>query len=343
MRRKVLITNWVHTDVHRMLDEVGSVEANMERVPWSRAETIRRAQDASAMVAFMTDSVDEDFLARCPQLKVIACALKGADNFDLEACKRRGVSVCIVPDLLTAPTAELTVGLMIMLGRNLLLGDRSIRTEGFSGWRPNFYGSGLDGSAVGIIGMGAVGQAIARRVRGFRSRISYFDERRLRPSEEDALDVVYRDLRTIIGGSDYLVLAAPLTGTTYHIIGAEQISTMKRGALLINPARGSLVDESAVADAIESGHLGGYAADVHECEDWAIAGRPDKINERLIRHPRTVLTPHLGSGVDRIRHEIAVAAASDIVRFFAGQPMQGSVLDMRSFDSRAQPTGTVHA
>lgn len=343
MNRKILVTNWVHADARRLLSQFGEVEANLDRTPWSPSEIAQRAKDASAMVAFMTDSVNDAFLAGCPNLKVIACALKGADNFDLDACRRRGVSVSIVPDLLTAPTAELTVGLMIMLGRNLLLGDRAIRSQGFSGWRPTLYGTGLDGSAVGIIGMGAVGQAIARRVAAFRSRISYFDEHRLRPSEEDALGIVYRDMKTIIAESDYLVLAAPLTNESFHMIGAEQLASMKSGALLINPARGSLVSESAVADALESGHLGGYAADVHECEDWAIPGRPDGIDERLILHPRTVLTPHLGSGVDRIRQEISMAAVSDIGRFFSGQLMRGGVIDARMPDAMTASLETMHA
>ncbi|HCD84363.1 MAG TPA: hydroxyacid dehydrogenase, partial [Agrobacterium sp.] len=167
MPRKTVVTNWVHPEILEVLKEVGPVVANTTRQPWSREEIVSHAKDADAMVAFMTDHVDEAFLAACPDLKLISCALKGADNFDVDACRRMGVAVSIVPDLLTAPTAELAIGLTIALGRNILLGDRSIRSSGFDGWRPELYGTGLDGSTVGIVGMGAVGQAIAHRLKGF--------------------------------------------------------------------------------------------------------------------------------------------------------------------------------
>ncbi|MFG1235667.1 phosphonate dehydrogenase [Xanthobacter autotrophicus DSM 597] len=321
MARKTLVTNWVHPDVLDLLATRGAVDANLSREPWPRAEIIRRARDADAMMAFMTDHVDAAFLDACPNLRMVACALKGADNFDAEACRARGVALTIVPDLLTAPTAELTVGLMIALGRNLLAGDRLIRAELFAGWRPVLYGMGLDGAEVGIVGMGAVGQAIAHRLRPFRCRISYCERRPLTPAAEDALGLLRRDWPSLLANSDYLVLALPLSGPSQHLVDAEALAAMKSGALLINPARGSLVDEAAVADALEHGHLGGYAADVFETEDWARPDRPSGIEPRLLSHPRTVLTPHIGSAVDRVRRDIALAAARDIVRYLDGEPM----------------------
>lgn len=239
-----------------------------------------------------------------------------------------------MPDLLTAPTAELTVGLAITLGRSILPGDHSVRSGSYRGWRPEFYGTGLDGSAVGIIGMGAVGQAIAHRLRPFRCHISYYDQRRLTPSSEDQLGIVHWNLDTLIAQSDYIVLAAPLTPTTHHLINSARIAMMKPGALLINPARGSVVDESAVADALESGHLGGYAADAYECEDWALSGRPQSIDIRLLNSPRTVLTPHIGSAVTRVRRDIELTAAQELSRFFSGQPLQCQALSAHDNPSR---------
>ncbi|MBQ8103914.1 MAG: phosphonate dehydrogenase [Afipia broomeae] len=333
MARKTLVTNWVHPEVLDLLRTRGPVEANNTREPWPRHELLSRAREADAMIAFMTDHVDDAFLAQCPELRVIACALKGADNFDLAACRRSGVAVSIVPDLLTAPTAELTVGLMISLGRNLLQGDRTIREGSFAGWRPILYGTGLDGASVGIIGIGAVGQAIAHRLRAFRCRLSYFDVRPLSPAKEDGSGLMRRDLPQLLSESDYVVLALPLGENSVHIINAETIAQMKPGALLINPARGSLVDESAAADALEAGHLGGYAADVFELEDWAQTNRPARIEPRLLGHPRTILTPHLGSAVDLVRRDIALAAARDILRFLDGAPLQGGVVDPRQIQT----------
>lgn len=326
-RAKVVVTNWVHPEITDYLSKHFEVNVNPSREPWSNDGLLARAADAHALLAFMTDRVDDAFLARCPQLRIVACALKGADNFDVEACTRRGVRVTIVPDLLTVPTAELAVGLMITLGRNVLAGDALIRRGAFRGWRPTLYGRGLDGGTVGILGMGAVGRALAHRLRGFGCALAYHDERPLDPDDEDALGLAYLSFDALLERADFLVLAAPLTPRTQHLIDARALSRLKRGALLVNPARGSIVDEEAVADALEAGHLGGYAADVFEMEDWARPDRPFDVPPRLRAHPATVLTPHLGSAVDAVRREIAMSAARDIVACLSGLRPPGAVND----------------
>lgn len=328
-RPKVVVTNWVHAEVLDLLSRHCKVEANATREPWTREDLLARTADADALITFMTDHVDRDFLNRCPKLKIIACALKGADNFDIGACTRRGITVTIVPDLLTAPTAELTVGLMIALARNMLAGAALVREGRFRGWRPLLYGRGLEGSIVGIIGMGAVGRALAHRLRAFGCSILYCDERPLRPRDEDALGLVRLDFDRLLERSDFVVLALPLTPSTLHLIDADAIARMKRGAMLINPARGSIVDEEAVADALESGQLGGYAADVFEMEDWARNDRPPCIDPRLRAHPATVLTPHLGSAVDTVRRDIALSAAQDILAYFLGKRPANAINEPR--------------
>lgn len=329
MPPKVVVTNWVHAEVIDLLRAHCRVIPNPGREPWPAAELEAHAADADALITFMTDRVDAAFLARCPRLRVIACALKGADNFDLDACSRRGVTVTIVPDLLTAPTAELTVGLMIALARNVLRGSALIRDGHFRGWRPVLYGRGLDGSAVGIVGMGAVGRALARRLRAFGSVLSYCDERPLHPDQEGELGLVRRDFDALVRSSDYLVLTLPLTPRTLHLVDAAVIRRMKPGALLVNPARGSIVDEAAVADALESGQLGGYAADAFEMEDWARPDRPLEIDPRLRAHPGTVLTPHLGSAVEIVRRDIALSAARDVLSCLRGERPPTAVNDPR--------------
>lgn len=322
---KVVITNWVHDEVLEYLASHFVLDANVSRAPWPREEVRRRVADAWGMMAFMTDHVDEAFLASAPRLKAISCALKGFDNFDVAACSRRGVDLTFVPDLLTAPTAELAIGLMIGLGRQILPADRSIREDGFEGWRPRFYGRGLDGSVVGLVGMGAVGQAIAARLQGFGATVHYFDPRFAEEAGDPLFGATFASLDALIAIADYVVLATPLTQETLGIFGADRLARMKPGAFLINPARGSLVDEAAVAEAIASGHLAGYAADVFECEDWARAGRPDEIEPRIRRdRERTLLTPHIGSAVDEVRRAIAMAAASSLVKLHEGEePCRG--------------------
>lgn len=328
MTAKIVIANWVHPEVRAFLAEYGDVLANRSREPWSRDELIEHCQGAKALLAFMPESVDETFLTACPGLKVIACALKGFDNFDVEACTRRGVWLTIVPDLLTAPTAELCLGLMIALGRNVMRGDAFVRSDHFSGWRPHLYGRSIDDSTVGILGAGAIGKAIARRLKGFSCRAIYYDERALSASEEDGLNLHRVPLADLKAQSDFLVLALPLTAETTGVVDAKFLSHMKRGAFLVNPARGSLVDEAAVADALEAGQLGGYAADAFACEDWARAHRPLGIEPRLLAARNTVLTPHLGSAVDVVRCEIAFEAARNIVQCLHGKRPAGAVNDL---------------
>jgi phosphonate dehydrogenase len=278
------------------------------------------------MMAFMPDWVDDGFLRQCPQLKVIGAALKGYDNFDVAACTRHSVWFTIVPDLLTIPTAELAIGLMLALARNIGPGDRFIRNHSFQGWQPLFYGRGLSEAKVGLLGMGRVGQTIARLLSGFNADIRYYDPKPLNVHEEKALGVCPASMEGVLAGSDYLICAAPLNTQTRHLINASTIAAMKPGSLLINIGRGSSVDEGAVAAALESGQLAGYAADVFEMEDWALKNRPRAIHPDLIAcQDKTILTPHLGSAVDDIRKEIALEAARNIIEGLNGRIPPGAV------------------
>ena len=307
---KVLITSPVFDETRALLEPHARLEINHHVDPWPREELRRRAADAVGLMAFMTDWIDADFLSHCPKLRVIGAALKGYDNIDAVACKNAGVTLTFVPDLLTVPTAELAVGLMLAIGRNVLTGDRTIRHSGFSGWRPSLYGSGLQGAKIGLYGYGQVGQAIAERLQPFGCDLLATDLRQPPAGREIAFGARWVDRNTLLSESDYVVLALPLTPQTEHLINRAAIGQMKLGARLINPARGSLVDESAVADALDSGHLAGYAADVFECEDWARHPRPATIEPRLcMPGARTVLTPHIGSAVVEVRREIELSAA----------------------------------
>ncbi|HEV7369510.1 NAD(P)-dependent oxidoreductase, partial [Arenibaculum sp.] len=312
--------NWVHPEVVGLLADRFAVDANTTHEPWPADEVRRRAADADALLAFMTDTVDAGFVAACPRLRIVACALKGFDNFDVDACTRAGVWVSIVPDLLTAPTAELAVGLAIALGRRVLDGDRLMRRGDFVGWRPQLYGSGLAGSTVGIAGLGAVGQAIARRLAGFEARLIGYDARPLPAETSAALALEQVGWTRLLEESDLVLLALPLNDQTRHLLGREALANLRPGCLVVNAGRGSVVDEAAVADALASGRLGGYAADVFEMEDWALADRPRRIPQALLdRTDRTVFTPHLGSAVDRVRLDIALAAARNVAAVLDGR------------------------
>jgi phosphonate dehydrogenase len=325
-RPLVVITQKVHQEVIDYLERTCRVWANENLDPLPSTQLLLRAGQAEALMVFMPDRIDHFFLRHCPRLKVIGAALKGYDNFDVEACTRRGIWFTIVPDLLTVPTAEMVVGLMIALARNILPGDHLIRDGNFQGWRPQLYGLGLQGRTAGIIGMGAVGQAVARRLAPFEMHILYTDIRPL--PEERQLDspALFTSLDDLLQRSDYILPLVPLTETTKHLLNAERLALMKPGSFLVNAGRGSLVDEEAVAQALQSGHLSGYAADVFEMEDWALLDRPEAIHPALLSLPeRTVFTPHLGSAVQTNRLEIEMEAARNIVEALDGKTPRGAI------------------
>ncbi len=325
---KIVVTNPVFPETRALLEGHATVVANPAIEPWSYQEVRQRCRDAAGLMAFMNDRIDAAFLAACPRLRVVGAALKGFDNIDVEAATNAGVWLTIVPDLLTVPTAELAIGLMLALGRNIVAGDQGIKKRGFNGWRAQLYGAGLAGTTVGIVGFGFVGRAIAERLAGFQCRLLAYDRSVTGTLAKSWPYVTMTSFADVIVNSDYVVLALPLTADTTHLINAETIAAMKAGARLVNPARGSLVDESAVADAIAHGQLAGYAADAFECEDWAIEDRPTRVDPRLTTPSApTVFTPHIGSGVTEVRREIELSAARSIIDVLAGRVPYGAVND----------------
>lgn len=319
-RPHILATARIFPETRAALEALGTVEANAGTEPWPEAERRAQAARATALLAFMTDRVDADFLAAAPDLRIVACALKGADNFDLAACRARGVAVSLVPDLLTAPTAELAIGLAIGLGRHLRAGDAAVRGGGFEGWRPVLYGQGLDGATVAVLGLGALGAAIAARLAPFGCRLLGVDPARAAPPGVEAVP-----LDAALAAADLVIAALPLTPGTLHLLDAPRLARMRPGALLVNIGRGSTVREAAVADALAAGHLGGFAADVFELEDWALEARPRAIDKRLLAHPRTLFTPHLGSAVEGVRRAIELRAAANIADVLAGREARDRV------------------
>ena len=305
---KIVVTQRIHAEIVRMLSALGEVVVNEAEEPWARDVLLEEARGADALMVFMPDFIDDAFLVECPKLRIIAAALKGFDNFDVDACRRRGMIFTIVPDLLTEPTAELALALLLGLARNVSAGDARIRSGAFQGWRPVLYGTSLAGKTVGLIGYGAVGRAFERLISGFACRVIWFDQRGGGVALEE-----------LLAESDFVLPLLPLTESTFHLVDAAALQKMKGGAYLINVGRGSVVDEEAVADVLEAGHLAGYGADVFEMEDWARADRPAAIPPRLLRmRDRTLFTPHLGSATRAARLAIERMAAQSIVDVLSG-------------------------
>ena len=313
-RSRILVTQPIHAEVRERIEAVGSIDLNSSTEPWSRAEIAARLRNADAMMAFMTDRVDAALLSGAERLRVVGCALKGYDSFDVEACTRAGVWLTIVPDLLTEPTAELALGLAISLARNVRQGDAIVRAGLFRGWRPQLYGTGLQGSTVAVIGLGRVGRAIIARLAGFGcARIIGVDPA-MRLDGVDSLP-----LEQALSQANFVFVAAPLTPQSYHLLDTAALAHCHPGLFIINIGRGSVVDEDAVAAALEAGRLAGYAADVFACEDWLLATRPAHIPARLLDRPDTLFTPHLGSAVREVRIAIEHRAADNIIAVLEGR------------------------
>lgn len=311
---KILVTQRIHEEVQQRLSAYGEVDMNSGPDPWPQAEVMRRAAQATAIMGFMTDQIDSELLLAAPQLKIVACALKGFDNYNVPACTQAGVWVSIVPDLLTEPTAELAVGLAIGLARHVRQGDAYVRSGQFEGWRTHFYGMGLNGSVAAVVGLGQVGSAIVKKLSGFGcSRILGVDPE----AKPSGVEMVF--LEAAMSQADFLFVAAPLVPTTNHLIGKKQLEQAKAGQLIINIGRGSVVDESAVTQALQKMQIGGYAADVFECEDWQLADRPRCISPELLALNNTIFTPHIGSAVKSVRVAIEQSAADNIIAVLQGR------------------------
>jgi phosphonate dehydrogenase len=289
---------------------------------------------ATAVMAFMTERIDQSFLERSPQLEIVAGAFKGSDNIDVEACSRAGVWVTVCKSTLAEPTAELAFGLLLGLARRIPEGDALIRRGEFRGWRPRLYAPGLRGRTLGIVGMGSVGRAVAERAGPFGLRLLYCDPVPLPESMEKRLGATRVNLESLIAQADILMPLLPLTPATRRLIDEATIARMPRGALIVNVARGSLVDEAGIARALRDGHLGGYAADVFAREDLSIPDRPGQVPEALLSDKsRTLLTPHLGSGVAWVREQIELEAAENILAALAGCAPPGAINTPSGHDS----------
>ena len=315
---QIVVAQPVEETVIHKLGDHGTVFMNAGPDPLSAGELKDSCRDALALMAFMTECVDESLLRACPRLKIVAGALKGYDNIDIEACSRRNIVVTVVPDLLTEPTAELAIGLMIGVARHVIPADRYVRSGQFAGWRPRFFGGSLQGATIGVVGAGRVGQSILRLLLGFRCDRLYYDRASLSAELEGDLKANAVSLDDLRKRSDFVVLALPLTDDTLGIVDADFIAAMKPGSYLVNPARGSLVSEQAVVDALECGHLAGFAADVFESEDWARQDRPSDVHLKLRQSDRTMLTPHIGSAVRDVRSAIVRSAANSIMTVLTG-------------------------
>jgi glyoxylate reductase len=319
-RPRVLVTRKLAVEPRSFLRErLGthcSIDVHDLETQLPREELLGRAANAHALVATLMDRVDPELLAAAPLLRVVANHAVGVDNVDLGACATRGIAVTNTPDVLTDATADLAFALLLAVARRLREGERLLREGRFVGWAPTMLlGLELRSATLGLFGFGRIGQAVARRALGFGMRILYArregssGEARLPADLAGGVQAV--SFEELLAQSDAISLHAPLTPQTRHAFGKTQLAQMKRGALLVNTARGPLVDEAALAASLAEGHLGGAGLDVFENEP--------AVHPALLSRDDVVLVPHLGSATHRARRSMAELALGDAARVLRGE------------------------
>ncbi|MGZ3417922.1 MAG: 2-hydroxyacid dehydrogenase [Polyangiales bacterium] len=270
-----------------------------------------RMADVDALIPLPSQRIDASLLDASPRLRIVANHAVGLDNVDLEACRARGIVVTNTPGVLTEATADLAFGLLVDAARRISEGDRLVRAGGWTGWTPTFLlGKSVHGARLGIVGMGRIGRAMAQRARGFSMDVRWSGPRDLPEPGRLPLD-------ELLATSDFVSLHAPLLPSTRGLLDASRIRSMKRGAILINTARGALVDELALARALVDGHLAAAGLDVY-------VGEP-AIDPALLSAPNVVLCPHLGSADHKTRAAMANLAVDSVLAFARGEEIPNRV------------------
>ncbi len=273
---------------------------------------------ADALICMLADHVTAELFVLCPRLKVVADYAVGVNNVDLEAARTSGVWVTNTPDVLTGATADLAWTLILAVTRRVVEGDSLVRGGSFAGWRPDFMlGVGLQGKTLGIVGMGRIGRAVARRAAAFGMRLCYTSPAQVPPFEAMGAEYV-ADLDALLPQVNVLSLHCPLTHQTRHLIDRRRLHLLPRGAFLVNTSRGEVVDEAALVAALEDGHLGGAGLDVYEHEPTVHPG--------LLGRGDVVLLPHLGSATTETRAAMADLVVENVMAVLAGGPPQTPVI-----------------
>ncbi len=295
-----------------LLAEAAEVVVWPKSLPPNREELIGLTAGADGLLTLLTERVDGELLDAVPTVRAVSNMAVGYDNIDVEAATTRGVVVCITPDVLTETTADFTFALLLAVARRVKPAADAVLRGEWKTWEPlGFLGQDVYGSTLGIIGMGRIGQAVARRARGFAMTILYTDQAP-RPEIENEVGARFVGIDQLLRESDVVSLHVPLTRETRKMIGAEQLRMMKRSAILINTARGGVIDTEALADALESGTIWAAGLDVTDPE-------PLPADHRLLRLPNVLVTPHIASASEVTRTRMARLAAENLLAALRGE------------------------
>ncbi|MBB3892747.1 glyoxylate reductase [Phenylobacterium haematophilum] len=293
---KVIVTRRLPDPVETRMRELFDTELNLDDVPLDREALIKAVQRADAIVPTITDHIDADLIAAAGEkLKLIANFGAGVDHIDVAAANERGIAVTNTPGVLTEDTADLTMALIMAVSRRIVEGANVVQAGGFTGWTPTWMmGRRVNGKRLGIIGMGRIGQAVARRAKAFGMQIHYHNRKPVSHVIAEELEATYwESLDQMLARMDIISVNCPHTPATYHLLSARRLKLLQPHAVVVNTARGGIIDEGALADLLAAGAIAGAGLDVFEFEP--------AINPKLLTQPNAVLLPHLGSATVEAR------------------------------------------
>ena len=326
MKKKplVVVTRKLPAVVETRMRELFDARLNIDDTPMSQAALVEAVKTADVLVPTVTDRIDAGLIAQAgEQLRLIANFGNGVDNIDVASAVARGITVTNTPGVLTDDTADMTIALILAVARRIAEGARVIPDDEWAGWSPTWMlGRRITGKRLGIVGMGRIGQALAKRAAAFGLSIHYHNRRRVDPRIEEQLDATYWDsLDQMLARMDIVSVNCPHTPATYHLLSARRLKLMKPDAILVNTARGEIVDESALARMLEAGELAGAGLDVFESEP-AVTPRLLK----LARNHRVVVLPHMGSATHEGRADMGEKVIVNIKTFMDGHKPPDRVL-----------------
>jgi glyoxylate reductase len=318
----VVVTRRLPDVIETRMMELFDCRLNLEDKPMSQAQLIEAVKEAEVLVPTVTDRIDAAVLSQAgPQLKLIASFGTGVDHIDLKTARQRGITVTNTPGVLTEDTADMTMALILAVPRRLAEGERLVRSGEWQGWAPTgMLGHRVNGKRLGIIGMGRIGSAVARRAKGFNMSIHYHNRRRVHPSMEEELEATYwESLDQMLSRMDIISINCPHTPATFHLLSARRLKLLREEAYIVNTSRGEVVDENALARMLESGELAGAGLDVFENEP--------AINPKLLRLDNVVLLPHMGSATIEGRLAMGEKVIISIKTFVDGHTPPDRVLE----------------
>lgn len=311
---KVYVTRELPERGMKIIKEHFDAKVWPEYGPPSKNEIIRKARDVDALVTMLSDKIDAEVFNAAPKLKIVAQLAVGYDNIDLAEATKRGIYITNTPGVLTETTADFAWALLLAVARRVVEADKYVRTGQWKvGWHPSMLlGRDVYGATLGILGVGRIGTAVARRAKGFNMKIIYYDVVPMPPEIEKELGAKKVDIDTLFKEADFISIHVPLTKETYHLVNEEKLKLMKKTAYLINNARGPVIDEKALYKALKEGWIAGAALDVFEQE-------PTSVDNPLLKLDNVVVAPHISSASYETRSRMAEMVAENLIAFFEGR------------------------